>query len=1091
MNYDPVICPKCGGAIPADAPQGLCPRCVLAAAAMPTEAARTTGPRVAAPPLENVRAAFPQLEIIELIGQGGMGVVYKARQPKLDRFVALKILAESLATDPTFEERFTREARMLAKLSHPNIVTIYDHGIASAPQTPDARPETQFYYLLMELVDGVNLRQAMAAGRFTATEALALVPRICEALQYAHDEGVLHRDIKPENILLDGRGRVKIADFGIAKMLGEAQPGGTLTASGASLGTPHYMSPEQIEHPSEVDHRTDIFSLGVVFYEMLTGELPLGRFGPPSAKSAVDRRVDEIVFRTLEKERELRQQSAGEVKTQLDTLSLTAAPPPRDPQPAGNRTPRILKGQGCILIRPETMATFEGQLFAYQNRGQLLLDEERLTFTSDGFPTVIPLAAITDLSIGRYPRSMNPAGINLISLNYTDGCTNKRIYLSPMEGLIGLPSTRNRDVADWHSAIREAVVAATGKPPGETPAEQLGIPRGRGIGLLLILGPAVVVAISLGAMIGMPPGGSGGLGGSELFMVSLPIIAVVAGFITMMIFFSRHGRTTPSGDGNGRGKARSGWVGTVFLILFLFGSVFLATFAVYQRSARRSPALAAQPAPIVAEPARPLPTAVASAQANPPDPIRDLELKLAKQQVEKTLTELEKTMTATAKAEKELAMLDAIQREGVQDTTRRRKVLLNEIQLLQDRQAKLRKEVAEFTAPAKPKETTLAPYLPPALVQAFARPTQPLAHLTNALRVPFDVPAGMIRRFSLQGPTPPKLSLKVFWRPNSNLAAKLAPLPDGEKRIVIPAGVFRGKDAWSLPSTTPTNANQMVPLTDVFLERPLLASPLSGVVVSPDHQQTSGELVWEPMLVKKDNNATFPLWRFWICATNQAPVQLHSGVAPWPLPHSFVWPTFRSVPNGSIGVSPLHLDESDTGNRSGVVPSPSYHGPSLNEWLALMTNSLAECFNAVAQTNGVTQKQMQLGEVWFSNKVLSVSGYVPQELLPRLHLALDKAVHLLTLSDAEYVQRYGEPFGPGFGDSPRLPSQVHAIFKDLTRPGSEKLIVQTLSYPRPQAAYFPNDRVRVGLVANEAEIMAAIRNGSTNQVFNQAPTVKP
>ena len=174
MNNDPATCPKCGSAIPADAPQGLCPRCVLAGAALPTEATRTTGPRVAAPPIESIRAAFPQLEIVELIGQGGMGVVYKARQPKLDRFVALKILAESLAKDPTFEERFTREARTLAKLSHTNIVTIYDHGRAG-----------DFFYLLMEFVDGVNLRQAMAAGRFTATEALALVPRICEALQYA------------------------------------------------------------------------------------------------------------------------------------------------------------------------------------------------------------------------------------------------------------------------------------------------------------------------------------------------------------------------------------------------------------------------------------------------------------------------------------------------------------------------------------------------------------------------------------------------------------------------------------------------------------------------------------------------------------------------------------------------------------------------------------------------------------------------------------------------------------------------------------------------------------------------------------------
>src|SRR5258707_4291656 len=177
----------------------------------------------------------------------------------------------------------------------------------------------------MEFVDGVNLRQAMRAGRFTPTQALSLVPRICDALQYAHEEGVLHRDIKPENLLLDTRGRVKIADFGIAKLLGDTAKDVTLTASGQTIGTPHYMAPEQFEHPQDVDQRADIYSLGVVFYEMLTGELPLGRFAPPSEKSAVDERVDEIVMRTLEKERARRFQSAGEVKTRVEHITANPA----------------------------------------------------------------------------------------------------------------------------------------------------------------------------------------------------------------------------------------------------------------------------------------------------------------------------------------------------------------------------------------------------------------------------------------------------------------------------------------------------------------------------------------------------------------------------------------------------------------------------------------------------------------------------------------------------------------------------------------------------------------------------------------------
>src|SRR5450759_2394419 len=124
-----------------------------------------------------------------------------------------------MSRDSTFAARFTREAQTLAVLSHPNIVTVHDFGQSGG-----------FFYLLMEFVDGVNLRQAMQAGRFTPQQAMMLVPRICEALQFAHDEGILHRDIKPENILLDTRGRVKIADFGIAKLVGEAKEKLTLTA---------------------------------------------------------------------------------------------------------------------------------------------------------------------------------------------------------------------------------------------------------------------------------------------------------------------------------------------------------------------------------------------------------------------------------------------------------------------------------------------------------------------------------------------------------------------------------------------------------------------------------------------------------------------------------------------------------------------------------------------------------------------------------------------------------------------------------------------------------------------------------------------
>ena len=261
------------------------------------------------PPVADIAKLFPQLEILEFIGKGGMGAVYEARQPNLDRLVALKILPPTAAGDPGFAERFNREARALARLNHPNIVAVHDFGQAG-----------NLHYLVMEFVDGGNLRQIEQAGRLAPEQALAIVPQICEALQFAHNEGIVHRDIKPENILLDKKGRVKITDFGIAKFFGLTAEQAPLTGARDVVGTPHYMAPEQIEKPRIVDHRADIYSLGVVFYEMLTGELPLGKFAPPSRKVQVDVRLDEVVLQALEKEPSLRYQQASQVKTAVETI---------------------------------------------------------------------------------------------------------------------------------------------------------------------------------------------------------------------------------------------------------------------------------------------------------------------------------------------------------------------------------------------------------------------------------------------------------------------------------------------------------------------------------------------------------------------------------------------------------------------------------------------------------------------------------------------------------------------------------------------------------------------------------------------------
>jgi tRNA A-37 threonylcarbamoyl transferase component Bud32 len=274
------------------------------------------GGRFAPPEPHQLSGQFPQLEIFELLGQGGMGAVYKARQKQLDRLVALKILPPEVGRAPAFAERFTREARSLAKLNHPQIVSVYDFG-----QTKDG-----LFYFIMEFVDGTDLRRVMQAGELSPAKALAIVPQICDALQFAHEEGIVHRDIKPENILLDKKGRVKIADFGLAKLVDRPATVYTLTRAGQKMGTPHYMAPEQIEHPDRVDHRADIYSLGVVFYEMLTGELPLGRFAPPSQKVRVDLRLDEVVLKTLEKEPERRYQHVDQVKTDVEMICSDGRP---------------------------------------------------------------------------------------------------------------------------------------------------------------------------------------------------------------------------------------------------------------------------------------------------------------------------------------------------------------------------------------------------------------------------------------------------------------------------------------------------------------------------------------------------------------------------------------------------------------------------------------------------------------------------------------------------------------------------------------------------------------------------------------------
>ena len=304
------------------------------------------------PPAPADLPPIPNLVVEAIIGIGGMGAVYRARQTHLDRVVALKVLDPAHLGDAVFAERFAREARAMARLDHPAIVRLYDYGQTGA-----------YPWLVMELIEGATLREVLRTGNLSAAEALRIAPQLCDALAHAHANGVVHRDLKPENILLDGRGRPKIADFGLAKLHDDV---GSLTATGTVMGTAQYMAPEQIAGAASVDHRADLYALGVVIYEMLTGVLPLGRFAPPSQSSGVDARYDEVVLRSLEREPGRRWQTADDVRRAMDAASEIVPPAAKSasaPQAAtAAEAPAAKPGDGGEKARKKNSSVHVGPI---------------------------------------------------------------------------------------------------------------------------------------------------------------------------------------------------------------------------------------------------------------------------------------------------------------------------------------------------------------------------------------------------------------------------------------------------------------------------------------------------------------------------------------------------------------------------------------------------------------------------------------------------------------------------------------------------------------------------------------------------------
>ncbi|MEQ1747935.1 MAG: protein kinase [Prosthecobacter sp.] len=277
------------------------------------------------PTVEELQPELPQYEISGLLGRGGMGAVYRAWQKSLKREVAIKVLPPMMEdADMHFAERFKAEAESMARLSHPGIVAVYDAG-----ETPGG-----LLYFVMEFVQGTDVRQMIAAaGRLPPAHAHAIAACVCDALAYAHASGLIHRDIKPANVMVDTQGRVKVADFGLVKLLDED---GELTLTTMAVGTPDFMAPEALVPGAPVDARADLYAVGVMLYQMLTGNLPRGAWHPASTLvPEVDPRFDEIIVKAMQLNRNARHSSALEMRAHLDSLLIPMVPLVQEHSSAG------------------------------------------------------------------------------------------------------------------------------------------------------------------------------------------------------------------------------------------------------------------------------------------------------------------------------------------------------------------------------------------------------------------------------------------------------------------------------------------------------------------------------------------------------------------------------------------------------------------------------------------------------------------------------------------------------------------------------------------------------------------------------------
>ena len=298
------------------------------------------------PSTDELDVLIPGYKFVQFIERGGMGAVYKAVQKSLNRAVAVKLLPQVHRNKESFAERFKREAQALALLNHPHIIAVHDFG-----ETPDG----QMYYV-MEFVSGMDLQQLLKRDPPEPRQILKIITQVCEALQFAHEHGIVHRDIKPANILIDERGNVKVADFGLAKVVGPQSV--NYTATGMTLGTPDYIAPEALDQSKSIDHRADIYSLGVMIYELFTGHVPKGMWEPPSIRSGADKGIDAVVSKAMQNNPEKRYQQVRDMTQVLEKLFKNSdnwknfrRPSPSFAETAGKKERPVPTGAETIKIR--------------------------------------------------------------------------------------------------------------------------------------------------------------------------------------------------------------------------------------------------------------------------------------------------------------------------------------------------------------------------------------------------------------------------------------------------------------------------------------------------------------------------------------------------------------------------------------------------------------------------------------------------------------------------------------------------------------------------------------------------------------------